>query len=80
MLHAAIDDQFTLGILQWFCKESTITRAIITGQAIAVTDVSLDDIPDEVVDTSLKCVQEYFKPDAWVLVQQAGKILLLYHY
>ena len=60
------------GILQWFCEESAITRAISTGHPIAVADVRLDDIPDEVADTDFVCVQEYFKPDAWDMIQQAG--------
>ena len=60
-----------------FCEESAITRAVVTGHLIAVADVSLNDIPDNVVDTSIKCVREYFEPDAWVLVQQGGKTALL---
>ena len=45
---------------------------ISTRHLIAVADVRLDDIPDEVADTDFVCVQEYFKPDAWVTIQQAG--------
>ena len=57
------------GILQWFCEELAI---ISTGHWIAAADVRLDDIPDEVADTDIICVQEYFKPNAWVMIQQAG--------
>ena len=60
------------GILRWFCEESAITRTISTGHLITVADLRLDDIPDEVADTDFVCVQEYFKHDAWVMIQQAG--------
>ena len=49
-----------------------ITRAFSTGHLIEVADIRLDDIPDKVVDTNFMCVQQYFKPDAWVMIQQAG--------
>ena len=63
---------YKLQNVQWFCEESAITRAISTGHPIAVADVRLDDIPDEVANTDFVCVQEYFKPDAWDMIQQAG--------
>ena len=42
---------------------------ISTRHLIAAADVRL---ADEVADTDIMCVQKYFTPNAWVMIQQAG--------
>ena len=65
-------------MLLWFCVEEVVDSAVGGGHLIEESAVEAQSVPDEVLDHDITPLEHYFTPDGWVIVQQAGKYIVIF--